>query len=48
MTIVSSAMPSSSSTSKTVPTFLSWSIIASWYSDCHSPAWPRLSGLTWV
>ena len=46
--MVSSAIPSSSSTSSTVPTFLSWSIIVSWYSDCHSPACPRLSGLVWV
>ena len=47
-TIVSSAMPSSSSVSRTWPTWRSWSIIASWYSDCHRPDWPTLSGFTWV
>ena len=30
------------------PRCLSWSIIVSWYGDCHSPAWPTLSGLVWV
>ena len=38
--MVSSAMPSSSSTSSTWPTLRSWSIIVSWYGDCHRPAWP--------
>ena len=47
-TMVSSAMPSSSSSARRSPTSLSWSIIVSWYSDCHRPAWPLLSGLTWV
>ena len=37
MTIVSSAMPSSSSWSSSWPTCLSWSIIVSWYGDCHAP-----------
>jgi len=44
ITNVSSAMPSSSSRSSTDPTARSWSIIVSWYGDCHRPAWPRLSG----
>ena len=48
MTIVLSAMPSSSSRSSISPTFLSWSIIVSWYGDCQRPACPRLSGLVWV
>ena len=48
MTMVSSAMPSSSSRSSISPTFLSWSIIVSWYGDCQRPAWPRLSGLVCV
>ena len=26
----------------------SWSSIVSWYSDCHRPARPLLSGLQWV
>src|SRR5271166_6586674 len=42
------AMPSSSSWSSNSPTHLSWSIIASWYSDCQRPDWPRLSGFGWV
>jgi hypothetical protein len=42
MTIVSSAIPSSSSRSSSVPTCLSWSIIVSWYGDCQRPAWPTL------
>ena len=48
MTKVLSAMPSSSSALSTVPTFLSWSIIASWYSLCQRPDWPMLSGLVCV
>ena len=48
MTNVSSAMPSSSSRSSSSPTLRSWSIIVSWYGDCHGPAWPRLSGLVCV
>ena len=46
--MVSSAMPSSSSRSSSWPTFLSWSIIVSWYGDCQRPAWPRLSGFVCV
>ena len=41
-TKVSSAMPRSSSRSSICPTFLSWSIIVSWYGDCQRPACPRL------
>ena len=48
MTKVLSAMPRSSSALRTVPTFLSWSIMASWYGLCQRPAWPMLSGLVWV
>ena len=48
MTNVLSAMPRSSSAFKTAPTFLSWSIIVSWYSLCQRPDWPMLSGLVWV
>src|SRR5271165_5801854 len=48
MTIVLSAIPSASSWSSSSPTHLSWSIIASWYSDCQRPDWPRLSGFGWV
>ena len=48
MTIVSSAMPSSSRASSSCPTFRSWSIIVSWYGDCQRPAWPMLSGLVCV
>ncbi len=48
MKIVSSAMPSSSSLSSTCPTCRSWSIIVSWYCDCHRPDWPTDSGLVWV
>ena len=42
-TKVLSAMPSWSSRSSIWPTFLSWSIMVSWYGDCQRPAWPRLS-----
>ena len=48
MTKVLSAMPRSSSALSTVPTFLSWSIMASWYGLCQRPDWPMLSGLVWV
>ena len=48
MTIVSFAIPSSSTRSSSSPTFLSWSIIVSWYGDCHRPACPMLSGFVWV
>ncbi len=37
MTIVSSAMPSSSRVFSRSPTMSSWSSIVSWYSDCHRP-----------
>jgi hypothetical protein len=47
-TIVLPLMPSSSSRSSISPTFLSWSIMVSWYGDCHRPACPRLSGFVWV
>ena len=48
MTNVLSAIPASSNALSTVPTFLSWSIMASAYSPIHRPDWPRLSGLTCV
>ncbi len=48
ITKVLSAMPSWSSRSSISPTFLSWSIMVSWYGDCHRPACPRLSGLVCV
>ena len=48
MTMVFSAMPSSSSRSSRLPTMSSWSIIVSWYSDCQRPDRPMLSGLVWV
>ncbi len=37
--MVSSAMPSSSTRSSSVPTLRSWSIMVSWYGDCQRPAW---------
>jgi hypothetical protein len=42
ITIVSSAIPSLSSRSRSWPTFRSWSSIVSWYGDCQRPAFPRL------
>ena len=48
MTKVSPAIPRSSSALRTWPTFLSWSIIVSWYGLCQRPDWPMLSGLVWV
>src|SRR5262245_38869233 len=48
ITNVLSAIFSSSSSPRSSPTCLSWSIITSWYSDCHRPDCPRLSGLAWV
>ena len=48
MTKVLSAMPRSSSALRTWPTFLSWSIMVSWYGLCQRPDWPMLSGLVWV
>src|SRR5262249_45303057 len=48
ITKVLSPMPSSSSRLSNSPTFLSWSIIVSWYGDCQRPACPRLSGLVCV
>ena len=48
MTKVLSAMPRSSSALRTVPTFLSWSIMVSWYGLCQRPDWPMLAGLVWV
>src|SRR5262249_62247978 len=41
-------IPRSSSALRTVPTFLSWSIIVSWYGLCHRPDYPTLSGWVWV
>src|SRR5262245_46222426 len=47
-TNVLSVRPCLSRKSSIWPTFLSWSIIVSWYFDCQRPAWPTLLGLVWV